>query len=1262
MYLVKNMSLAEVNTEDVWNGDHESDQMRKSKSLVITQQFAETFHNTGEDDGTKAPEKYVPATSRRAMTEKGRDYKLKIMKERRQKLHKRIQRSWNTIEELQLSERNMAPVKQELAQFNDVYKLFVNLHEELNPMLEDSERAADDEWFEDIDERVCTFKRKTHNWLRVAEDNQHSRCPSSRSKGSRSSGQSRSSGSSKSKGSKSSREKEIEERVKMAELLAEAEFLEQRQKVENEAEMLKVQQELAKAKARVAAYGQHNPTEDICDDVSIVQQNNIPAEKFKTTDGKNKMILLNPVKKVNDLGLNVSADTYLEDDMGTYDIDDGHIYTNTKGVRDKVERKSFGRKREEDQQTNVAEMMYKMMKQQSAPEIDIDVFSGDPLDFHYFMALFHEVVEKKIDDSRGRLTRLIKYTKGEAKDMIKNCIQLPAKIGYDNAKAMLYQQYGDPHRAIAAYRQQIKKWPSVKHGDAEGYRKFYNFQLKCETVTQMQTWNVLDTPEVMCMLLSKLPGGARDKWSRKVLLIRRNQKRDLELADFIKFVNDENMIVNNPVFSREAVEQYIEKKTNRHPRKVSAFGTGSNEDEKEDPQKVSNCIKCGDGHDLDNCEDFMSKGLKDRIKFLARKKYCFGCLQPMEKGHNAKTCTRRLSCRTCKGGHPTAMHGYVPKVKKEKSNQDQEHISNNFADMTVASKGNSNAIRMCIVPVKVYDSDKGREMMTYAMLDNCTQGSFISESLVKQVNLSGRKTTLNLKTLNSKKLETAIVIDGLKVSSANGKEDWIKLPKLYTRMQIPVERGEIATPGKIAKWDYLKVISEEITQSDDVQVDLLIGANCPKALDPLKVISSVGSGPYAYQARLGWCIVGPIVNMIENQSVGCHQIMAKDAASSRLASHHFAIESSVKDMSLEDMFQRMYQNDFNEAMRMKIGGFLENLEEVSNDDRKFIKTVEQGRSKSGGHYVVPLPFREDDLEMPNNRKQAMQRFMYLKRKFKRDPSFLDDYKGFMNNLLIKGYARRSDKSPNGKTWYIPHHGVYHPSKPGKIRVVFDCSAQFNGRSLNKELLTGPDLTNPLMGILTRFRHGRIAFMADIESMYYQVMVPEDQLSFIKFLWWEDHNIDSDPVDFVMCAHVFGGLSSASCANYALKRTANDNVEKFGFEASEVVRDNFYVDDLLKSVDDLEKAKTIVKNVISVCKSGGFHLIKFISNDNELLMSIPEEQRRTGVKNKDLCEELPVEKALGMQWNISEDYFSFKIKRNQKLLTKRTMLSIISSIY
>ena len=126
---------------------------------------------------------------------------------------------------------------------------------------------------------------------------------------------------------------------------------------------------------------------------------------------------------------------------------------------------------------------------------------------------------------------------------------------------MMHKLYGDPHRVIAAYRKEIKQWPQMKPGDAEAYRKFYNFLLKCENITQMQAWGVLDTPEIMCMLLSKIPGETRDKWSSRVQLIRRKQAKEPELADFIDFVNHENLIVNDPVFSKEAVDQYIDKKT-----------------------------------------------------------------------------------------------------------------------------------------------------------------------------------------------------------------------------------------------------------------------------------------------------------------------------------------------------------------------------------------------------------------------------------------------------------------------------------------------------------------------------------------------------------------------------------------------------------------------------------------------------------------------------------------------------------------------------
>ena len=146
-------------------------------------------------------------------------------------------------------------------------------------------------------------------------------------------------------------------------------------------------------------------------------------------------------------------------------------------------------------------MMCKLVNQQSAPEIDIDIFS---------MAVFDETVKKKVEEPRGKLTRLIKYTTGEVKEMVKNCIELPPKEGYETAKQLIGKLYGDPHRVIAAYCKEIKQWPQIKSGDAEPYRKFHNFLLKCENIKQMQGWNVLDTPEIMCMLLSKLSGGTRE--------------------------------------------------------------------------------------------------------------------------------------------------------------------------------------------------------------------------------------------------------------------------------------------------------------------------------------------------------------------------------------------------------------------------------------------------------------------------------------------------------------------------------------------------------------------------------------------------------------------------------------------------------------------------------------------------------------------------------------------------------------------------------
>ena len=78
----------------------------------------------------------------------------------------------------------------------------------------------------------------------------------------------------------------------------------------------------------------------------------------------------------------------------------------------------------------------------------------------------------------------------------------------------------------------------------------------------------------------------------------------------------------------------------------------------------------------------------------------------------------------------------------------------------------------------------------------------------------------------------------------------------------------------------------------------------------------------------------------------------------------------MKEISLEEMFQKMHQNDFVEKEVINVNGLLENMVEISKNDKAFLKNVEESTIKSGDHYVVPLSFKKENLIMQNNMKQG----------------------------------------------------------------------------------------------------------------------------------------------------------------------------------------------------------------------------------------------------------------------------------------------------
>lgn len=159
---------------------------------------------------------------------------------------------------------------------------------------------------------------------------------------------------------------------------------------------------------------------------------------------------------------------------------------------------------------------------------------------------------------------------------------------------------------------------------------------------------------------------------------------------------------------------------------------------------------------------------------------------------------------------------------------------------------------------------------------------------------------------------------------------------------------------------------------------------------------------------------------------------------------------------------------------------------------------------------------------------------------------------------------------------LPSFGVYNPRKPGKIRIVFDSSARYDGVSLNDVLLTGPDLNNSLLGVLLRFRKEQVAVTGDIEHMFHCFVVKEEHRNYLWFLWFRNNDMNSDIVDYRMKVHVFGNTPSPAVAIYGLRRAAREEEDSYGSDVRKFVEEDFYVDDALKSFATEEEAISVLQ--------------------------------------------------------------------------------------
>ncbi|KAK0147908.1 hypothetical protein N1851_012369 [Merluccius polli] len=186
-------------------------------------------------------------------------------------------------------------------------------------------------------------------------------------------------------------------------------------------------------------------------------------------------------------------------------------------------------------------------------------------------------------------------------------------------------------------------------------------------------------------------------------------------------------------------------------------------------------------------------------------------------------------------------------------------------------------------------------------------------------------------------------------------------------------------------------------------------------------------------------------------------------------------------------------------------------------------------------------------------------------------------------------------------------------------------------------------------------------MADVEAMFHQIRVSNEDTDLFRFLWWPDGNYEQGLVEHKMLVHIFGVTSSPSVANFALQKCATDCEDDFGHETAKTVKRNFYVDDCLKSTTDEDTAIKLCADLRSMLARGGFRLTKWSSNSRKFLSSIPEDEKAKGFQDLDFDEDnLPMARALGIQWCAESD--QFKINLKDRPHTRRGLPSLVSSIF
>ena len=221
-------------------------------------------------------------------------------------------------------------------------------------------------------------------------------------------------------------------------------------------------------------------------------------------------------------------------------------------------------------------------------------------------------------------------------------------------------------------------------------------------------------------------------------------------------------------------------------------------------------------------------------------------------------------------------------------------------------------------------------------------------------------------------------------------------------------------------------------------IDILIGINYPNFhVGETKV----KDGFVARKGPLGWVIFGVDDSTTENPQQVLHVRLAGP-------------------VDITEFWKT-------ESMGVSIQPCTCKADEMSNEEKKELKVIEQSCELKGNQWQMSYPWKKDASLLPNNYDQVLKKLESTEQRLLKNPEHAQSYDRQIQELEELGFAKKVKKeelkSYDGPVHYVAHHAVVRPEKKSTpVRIVFNSSATYKGHTLNDYWYKGPDLLNNLL--------------------------------------------------------------------------------------------------------------------------------------------------------------------------------------------------------